>query len=69
MADPAQVGAMLDEDDDFVEFEADDWNQSSNLNRKYLWDADWFDKEGTADAVAQQIRTELEKKAAEQGQQ
>jgi hypothetical protein len=69
MADPAQVGQMLDEDDDFVEFEADDWNQGSNLNRKDLWDADWFDKDSTEDAVAQQIRTELEKKAASQGQQ
>lgn len=64
MADPAQVGQVLDEDDDFVEFEADDWRLDPAAQaRKDVWEASWFDDEGTEDAVAQQIRTELAKKA------
>jgi hypothetical protein len=67
MADPARTGHVVDEDDDFVEFEADDWDQKqANLNRTDLWDTAWFDDDGTEDAVAQQIRTELEKKKAAQ---
>lgn len=60
----------MDEDDDFVEFEADDWNtKQANLNSKDLWDTTWFDDDSTEDAVAQQLRTELEKKAQAQQQQ
>lgn len=67
MADPARTGQVVDEDDDFVEFEADDWDQKqANLNRTDLWDTAWFDDDSTEDAVAQQIRTELEKKKAAQ---
>lgn len=70
MSDPARVGQVLDEDDDFVEFEADDWRQDqANMNRKDLWDASWFDDQSTEDAVAEQIRTELEKKAQSSSQQ
>lgn len=67
MADPAKTGQVVDEDDDFVEFEADDWDpKQANLSRKDLWDATWFDDDSTEDAVAQQIRTELDKKKAAQ---
>jgi len=70
MSDPARAGQVLDEDDDFVEFEADDWRQDqANMNRKDLWDASWFDDQSTEDAVAEQIRTEMEKKAQSSSQQ
>jgi hypothetical protein len=66
-SDPAQVGQALDEDDDFVEFEVDNWERNAaNFNTKDLWDADWFDKEDAQDAVAQHIRTELARKAQQQ---
>lgn len=63
MADPARTGQVLDEDDDFVEFEADNWDAKKvALDSKDLWDTTWFDDDSTEDAVAQQIRTELQKK-------
>jgi hypothetical protein len=69
-SDPARVGAALDEDDDFVEFEADDWSRGeANFNTQGLWDKTWFDKEDKEDAVAQQIRTELQRKQQQQQQQ
>jgi DSS1/SEM1 family len=65
MADPAQTGQTLDEDDDFVEFEVDDWSQrEANCDQPGLWDAAWEADAAVEDAVAQQIRTELTKKAA-----
>jgi hypothetical protein len=69
MADPARTGQVLDEDDDFVEFSADNWDtKQSSLNSKDLWDTTWFDDDSTEDAVAQQLRTELETKAQAQQQ-
>lgn len=67
MSDPAQIGQVLDEDDDFVEFEADNWKlDPASQARKDVWDASWFDDDTAEDEVAQQIRTELEKKAQAQ---
>jgi 26 proteasome complex subunit DSS1 len=71
MADPAQTGQTLDEDDDFVEFEVDNWTErEANYNQQGLWDSTWDDVGDGNDAVAQQIRTELTKKqqAAANGQ-
>lgn len=65
MSDPARIGQQLDEDDDFVEFETDNWdNRQANSNQAGLWDKTWDDAGDSNDAVAQQIRTELSNKKA-----
>lgn len=70
MSDPAQVGQTLDEDDDFVEFEADNWDsRQANYNQAGLWDKSWDDFGDAEDAVAQQIRTEITKKQSTANQQ
>ncbi|WIA23534.1 hypothetical protein OEZ85_000269 [Tetradesmus obliquus] len=72
MADPAQTGQTLDEDVDFVEFEVDNWAEhEANHNQQGLWDSTWDDVGDGDDAVAQQIRTQLNKKqqAAANGQE
>lgn len=69
MADPAQANQTLDEDDDFVEFETDNWTErEANYNQPGLFESTWDDLGDGNDAVAQQIRTELTKKQqAKQG--
>lgn len=65
MSDPARLGQNLDEDDDFVEFETDNWDsRQANYNQQGLWDKSWDDFGDGNDAVAQQIRTELTTKQA-----
>lgn len=64
MADPAHTGQTLDEDDDFVEFETDNWTQrEANYSQSGLWDSTWETDSTVQDAVAEQIRTEISKKA------
>jgi hypothetical protein len=55
--DPARKGQELDEDDDIVELDADDWGPAQQDPRNAaLWDKSWDD--ATADDyVGQQIRT------------
>lgn len=69
MTDPAQTGQVLDDDDDFAEFETDNWTErEANYNQPGLWDSGWegSNNSSTQNAVAQQIRTavaaEAEKK-------
>eukprot|EP00877_Chromochloris_zofingiensis_P002365 jgi/Chrzof1/12129/Cz06g22090.t1 len=55
--DPAKIGQLLDDDDEFEDFPQDDWgpNQQDprNLN---LWDQSW-DDDSIDDYVGAQIRT------------
>jgi hypothetical protein len=57
--DPAKKGPgqELDEDDDIVELDADDWGPAQQDPRNQaLWDKSW-DTDTAADYVGQQIRT------------
>ncbi|KIY98088.1 hypothetical protein MNEG_9874 [Monoraphidium neglectum] len=55
--DPAKKGQQLDEDDDIVELDADDWGPAQQDARNAaLWDKSW-DDDSAGDYVGQQIRT------------
>lgn len=55
--DPAKKGQQLDEDDDIVELDADDWSAAQQDPRNNaLWDKSW-DDDTADDYVGQQIRT------------
>ncbi|GBF93288.1 hypothetical protein Rsub_06020 [Raphidocelis subcapitata] len=55
--DPAKKLQDLDEDDDIVELDADDWGPAQQDPRNTaLWDKSWDDA-AAADYVGQQIRT------------
>ena len=55
--DPAKKGHDLDEDDDIVELDADDWGPAQQDPRNaQLWDKSW-DTDTADDYVGQQIRT------------
>jgi len=58
--DPAKKAPgkeLLDEDDDIVELDADDWGPAQQDPRNStLWDKSW-DDDSTGDYVGQQIRT------------
>lgn len=65
--DPAKKGQDLDEDDDIVELDADDWGPAQLDPRgAQLWDKSW-DDDSAADYVGQQIRTVAAQQAG-QGQ-
>jgi hypothetical protein len=67
--DPAKRGQELDEDDDIVELDADDWGPAQQDPRNTaLWDKSW-DDDTADDYVGQQIRTVAQNQAAQQQQQ
>lgn len=55
---------LLEEDDEFEEFEAEDWNESakeSEETEKNLWEDNW-DDDNIEDDFTIQLRNELEKR-------
>jgi hypothetical protein len=64
--DPAKKGVMLDEDDEFEEFDTDDWaNAKQDPRDAELWEKGWDDS-NTQDHVGQQIRAQLQALQAQQ---
>ena len=67
--DPAKKNnpeQLLDEDDDIVELDADDWGPAQQDPRNNaLWDKSW-DDDSADDYVGQQIRTVARNQAAQQ---
>lgn len=58
-ADPAKKGQVLDEDDEFEDFNAEDWTPTpEDLRREGLWDKTW-DDDAMDDHVGQQLRAQL----------
>ncbi len=55
--DPAQKGRVLDEDDQFQEFEKDDWSaREQDPKNEALWVNTW-DDDSLGDYVGTQVRT------------
>ncbi|KAJ1963244.1 hypothetical protein GGI12_002165 [Dipsacomyces acuminosporus] len=55
------TSGALEEDDEFEEFEAEDWNEDSEDKEDIaLWDDNW-DDDDLEDDFSKQLRTELEK--------
>merc|ERR1711962_1089279 len=52
---------MLEEDDDFEEFPAEDWDEKEeNMDDIHVWEDDW-DDDNVEDDFSLQLRAELEK--------
>ncbi|KAJ1977378.1 hypothetical protein H4R33_006230 [Dimargaris cristalligena] len=59
--DPTPQLGILEEDDEFEEFEAEDWNAAEeDEHAENLWDDNW-DDDDIEDDFSQQLRAELEK--------
>ncbi|CAG8500630.1 8585_t:CDS:2 [Ambispora gerdemannii] len=54
-----QLGA-LEEDDEFEEFAAEDWNETEDDKETKLWEDNW-DDEDVEDDFSTQLRAELTK--------
>ncbi|KAJ1668411.1 hypothetical protein IW140_000239 [Coemansia sp. RSA 1813] len=55
------VASMLEEDDEFEEFEVEDWNEDAEDKEDVtLWDDNW-DDDDLEDDFSKQLRVELEK--------
>ncbi|KAJ2391506.1 hypothetical protein GGI23_005405 [Coemansia sp. RSA 2559] len=55
------VASMLEEDDEFEEFEIEDWNEDAEDKEDVtLWDDNW-DDDDLEDDFSKQLRVELEK--------
>ncbi|CAG8552612.1 7640_t:CDS:2 [Ambispora leptoticha] len=54
-----QLGA-LEEDDEFEEFAAEDWNETEDDKETQLWEDNW-DDEDVEDDFSTQLRAELTK--------
>ncbi|CAG8512637.1 9060_t:CDS:2 [Paraglomus occultum] len=54
-----QLGA-LEEDDEFEEFAAEDWNETEEDKETHLWEDNW-DDEDVEDEFSKQLRAELTK--------
>jgi 26 proteasome complex subunit DSS1 len=54
---------LLEEDDEFEEFETEDWNESEKdvENEQNLWEDNW-DDDNVEDDFTLQLRAELEKR-------
>ena len=57
---PALVNEVLEEDDEFEEFELQEWNNNSNDSADAnLWKNDWDDDDGADDEFVKHLRAEL----------
>ena len=57
---PALVNEVLEEDDEFEEFELQEWNNNSNDSvDANLWKNDWDDDDGADDEFVKHLRAEL----------
>jgi 26 proteasome complex subunit DSS1 len=54
-----QLGA-LEEDDEFEEFTAEDWNETEEDQETHLWEDNW-DDEDVEDDFSKQLRAEITK--------
>ncbi|KAF9293053.1 hypothetical protein BGZ88_005853 [Linnemannia elongata] len=61
----AQVPQLsgLEEDDEFEEFAAQDWNEAEEEKDAHQWDDNW-DDDDVEDDFSQQLRAELQKSSA-----
>ncbi|KAG0255281.1 hypothetical protein BG011_005212 [Mortierella polycephala] len=61
----AQVPQLngLEEDDEFEEFAAQDWNEAEEEKDTQQWDDNW-DDDDVEDDFSQQLRAELQKSSA-----
>ncbi|MEW5296993.1 MAG: hypothetical protein WDW36_000233 [Sanguina aurantia] len=68
MADPARKGTTLEEDDEFEEFAADDWDPAVSvgaLRNADAWDKSWDDGSLADSIINQQLRTLVAHKSPE----
>ncbi|RIB20520.1 DSS1/SEM1 family-domain-containing protein [Gigaspora rosea] len=55
----------LEEDDEFEEFAAEDWNETEEDQETHLWEDNW-DDEDVEDDFSKQLRAEITKSTAPQ---
>ncbi|CAG8628486.1 11815_t:CDS:2 [Acaulospora morrowiae] len=55
----------LEEDDEFEEFAAEDWNETEEDQETHLWEDNW-DDEDVEDDFSKQLRAEITKTTAPQ---
>ena len=57
---PSLSNEVLEEDDEFEEFELQEWNNdSTGTGDANLWKNDWDDDDGADDDFVKQLRAEL----------
>eukprot|EP00236_Picocystis_salinarum_P002557 CAMPEP_0183826504 /NCGR_PEP_ID=MMETSP0807_2-20130328/1737_1 /TAXON_ID=88271 /ORGANISM="Picocystis salinarum, Strain CCMP1897" /LENGTH=66 /DNA_ID=CAMNT_0026071627 /DNA_START=53 /DNA_END=253 /DNA_ORIENTATION=+ len=60
--DPPRAIDLLEEDDEFEEFETEDWDpKEEDLEDVQQWEDDW-DDQGADEDFSKQLRAELDKK-------
>ncbi|KAG4075421.1 hypothetical protein HA402_015074 [Bradysia odoriphaga] len=65
MADKDKVDlGLLEEDDEFEEFPAEDWASKENEEELNVWEDNW-DDDNIEDDFSQQLRTQLESQKTE----
>eukprot|EP00042_Codosiga_hollandica_P059677 m.920136 g.920136 ORF g.920136 m.920136 type:complete len:86 (-) comp61409_c0_seq1:108-365(-) len=58
------ISQLLEEDDEFEEFPAEDWNEADeDKSDEAQWEADW-DNDTVEDDFSKQLRAELERAGA-----
>ncbi|KAG1596216.1 hypothetical protein G6F48_000102 [Rhizopus delemar] len=62
MAEEKNLAALgvLEEDDEFEEFAAEDWGEEEDQNDAHFWEDNW-DDDDIEDDFSKQLRAELEK--------
>ena len=59
---PANTNEVLEEDDEFQEFDLQEWRSADNDNQDGIqWKNDWDDDDGADEDFVKQLRDELKK--------
>jgi len=64
MAEEKEAVELLEEDDEFEEFQADEWEEAKDDEQ--LWQDDW-DDDDTTDDFMQQLRAQIDQHKEQEG--
>jgi 26 proteasome complex subunit DSS1 len=56
---PEQVAVLLENEDEFEEFEVDEWDSSQQQLEEELWEHEWDDDTVGNDDFSQRLKAEL----------